>query len=107
MLFVTPSQLSPSREGFANYYLQNGAGAGAGGDSYQPIGAFDGVRLETGNSVSQWKYNTPNEPMMGPEFKPVPIPSSSSRITSANLSAAVVPSVATVDASARHLSSAH
>jgi len=31
MLFVTPSQLSPSREGFANYYLQNGAGAGAGG----------------------------------------------------------------------------
>ena len=45
MLFVTPSQLSPSREGFANYYLQNGAGAGTKGDSYQPIGAFDGVRL--------------------------------------------------------------
>jgi len=72
MLFVTPSQLSPSREGFANYYLQNGAGAGGGRDSYQPIGAFDGVRLETGNNVSQWKYNTPNEPLNGPEFEPGP-----------------------------------
>jgi hypothetical protein len=72
MLFVTPSQLSPSREGFADYYLQNGAGAGAGRDSYQPIGAFDGVRLETGNNVSQWKYNTPNEPLNGPEFEPGP-----------------------------------
>jgi hypothetical protein len=73
MLFVTPSQLSPSREGFANYYLQNGAGAASTGrDTYQPIGAFDNVRLETGNNVSQWKYNTPNEPLMGPEFEPGP-----------------------------------
>ena len=72
MLFIAPSQLSPSREGFANFYLQNGGGAGGGKDAYQPIGAFDGVRLETGNAVSQWKYNTPNEPLNGPEFKPGP-----------------------------------
>ena len=51
---------------------ENGGGAGAGSDAYQPIGAFDGVRLETGNTVSQWKYNTPNEPLNGPEFKPGP-----------------------------------
>ena len=72
MLFLSPSQLSPSSEGFANFYLQNAGGSGSGGDAYQPIGAFDNVRLETGNNVSQWKANTPNEPLMGPEFEPGP-----------------------------------
>jgi hypothetical protein len=71
MLFVTPGQLSPSKEGFSNYYLANAGGAAPKGqDAYQAIGAFDGVRLDTGNNVSSWRYTKPNEPLMGPEFEP-------------------------------------
>lgn len=42
-------------------------------DAYQPIGAFDGVRLQTGNS-SSWRYTKPNEPLNGyfPKFTPGP-----------------------------------
>ena len=53
-------------EGFSTYTLANGGGAG---DSYQAMGAFDGIRLKTGNS-SNWRYTSPNEPLNGPEFKP-------------------------------------
>jgi hypothetical protein len=70
MLFVSPSQLSPRREGFSNYYLANAGGAGSGKTAYQPIGAFDSVKLDTGNKVSSWRYTAPNEPLMGPEFQP-------------------------------------
>jgi hypothetical protein len=31
----------------------------------KPIGPFDGVKLETGNSVSSWRYNRPDEPLEG------------------------------------------
>lgn len=50
------------KEGFSNY---SGVPAGAKG-AYQPIGQFDGVKLETGNSVSDWRYTSPNEPLNGP-----------------------------------------
>lgn len=53
-------------EGFANYFLSEAGGTGSG---YQAIGSFDGVRLNPGNGVSQWRYNSPNEPLLGPEFK--------------------------------------
>lgn len=54
------------REGFANVAsVSNGAR-----DAYQPIGAFDGVALPTGNKVSAWRYTAPNEPLMGAEFTP-------------------------------------
>ena len=53
-------------EGFSTYTLANGGGVG---DSYQAMGAFDGIRLKTGNS-SSWRYTSPNEPLNGPEFKP-------------------------------------
>ena len=54
------------KEGFSTYTLANGGGAG---DSYQVMGAFDGIRLKTGNS-SSWRSTSPNEPLTGPEFKP-------------------------------------
>lgn len=56
-----------SAQGFADY-----TPAGAK-DSYQPIGAFDGVRLETGNANS-WRYTKPDEPLNGyfPKFTPGP-----------------------------------
>jgi hypothetical protein len=55
-----------SREGFTSYFLENAAGT----DS-KPMGPFDGVKLETGNGVSSWRYNHPNEPLEGnyPPFK--------------------------------------
>lgn len=61
--------MGPSKtvSGFADY-----APAGAK-DAYQPIGSFDGVRLQTGNS-SSWRYTKPNEPLNGyfPKFTPGP-----------------------------------
>jgi hypothetical protein len=56
-------------EGFATYSLATGGGTG---DNYQPMGAFDNIRLSTGNDVSKWRYTAPNEPLNGPEFKPGP-----------------------------------
>ena len=55
-----------TREGFTSYFLEN-----AGLTDGKPMGPFDGVRLETGNGVSSWRYNHPNEPMAGnyPPFK--------------------------------------
>jgi len=55
------------KEGFDSYYLENAGGAK---EVYHPIGAFDGVKLSTGNSVSGWRYTAPNEKLMGPEFSP-------------------------------------
>jgi len=54
-----------AKEGFRNY------APGGAKDQYQPIGAFDGVRLQTGNSVSDWRYTSPNEPLEGnyPKFQ--------------------------------------
>ena len=59
----------PATEGFASYFLEN---AGGSKDTYQAIGAYDGVKLSTGNSVSGWRYTAPNEPLMGAEFTPGP-----------------------------------
>lgn len=58
-----------TKDGFRNY---SGAPAGAK-DSYEPMGSFDNVRLETGNS-SDWRYTKPNEPLNGnfPKFQPGP-----------------------------------
>ena len=54
-------------EGFNSFYLENAGGAK---ENYSPVGAFDGVKLSTGNSVSGWRYTAPNEPLMGAEFQP-------------------------------------
>lgn len=64
-----PMPEAPARmtEGFNSYYLENAGGAK---ETYSPVGAFDGVKLSTGNSVSGWRYTAPNEPLMGAEFKP-------------------------------------
>ena len=55
-------------ESFANY---SGSPGGAR-DTYQPMGAFDGVKLQTGNNISSWRYTAPNEPLQGnfPKFEP-------------------------------------
>jgi len=54
-------------EGFSSFYLENAGGAK---ETYSPVGAFDGVKLSTGNSVSGWRYTAPNEPLNGAEFEP-------------------------------------
>ncbi len=57
-----------TREGFTSSFLDN---AGGYGKNYKPIGPFDEVQLSTGNDVSSWRYNRPNEPLSGnyPPFK--------------------------------------
>jgi hypothetical protein len=55
-------------EGFQSFFLENAGGAK---ERYQPMGAYDGVKLPTGNP-SQWRYTAPNEPLMGAEFQPGP-----------------------------------
>ena len=52
-----------NKAGFMNY---SGSPSGAKA-AYQPIGAFDGIKLETGNTVSEWRYTAPNEPLKGPQ----------------------------------------
>jgi len=54
------------REGFSSYYLANAGGAGT---AYNSMGAYDGVKLSTGNE-SAWRYTKPNEPLNGPAFVP-------------------------------------
>ena len=54
------------REAFASYHLENAAGSG---EKYGAMGAYDGVKLKTGND-SAWRYTSPNEPLNGPEFVP-------------------------------------
>jgi hypothetical protein len=65
--FADSGKMQKVKEKFSNY-----APAGAK-DTYQPIGAFDGVKLQTGNS-SSWRYTKPNEPLNGyfPKFTPGP-----------------------------------
>jgi hypothetical protein len=67
MLYFKPGSLGPRSEGFTSYFLSEAGGAKGG---YQPIGAFDNVKLNPGNNVSAWRYTAPNEPLMGPEFTP-------------------------------------
>lgn len=66
---TTTFPAAPVTEAFTSYFLENGAGAKS---SYEPIGAYDGVQLPTGNSVSQWRYTAPNEKLNGAEFQPGP-----------------------------------
>lgn len=60
---------SGNAEGFAGYFLEN---AGGSGKNYESIGAFDNVQLKPDNGISSWRYTAPNEPLLGPEFKPGP-----------------------------------
>jgi hypothetical protein len=62
-----PDTAVSGAEGFSSFYLENAGGAK---ESYSPVGAFDGVKLSTGNSVSGWRYTAPNEPLNGAEFEP-------------------------------------
>ena len=58
-----------SAEGFTTYFLENAASTGK---AYNPIGAFDDIRLTPDNGISSWRYTAPNEPMLGPQFEPGP-----------------------------------
>ena len=54
------------KEGFRTNYSDIAGGAR---DSYEPIGAFDGVTLPTGNNVSSWRYTAPDEALIGAPFE--------------------------------------
>jgi len=54
------------REGFRGNYAEVSNGVNAG---FNPMGAYDGVTLPTGNKVSSWRHTAPDEPLMGAPFK--------------------------------------
>jgi hypothetical protein len=54
------------KEGFLSYESIDQAGGAK--DKYEPMGAFDGVTLPTGNNVSTWRYTAPNEELLGAPF---------------------------------------
>jgi hypothetical protein len=72
LLVVAALMLSNSRlvrgithEGFVSHYLKNASNT-ANSDK---MGPFDGVKLTCPDGVSNWKCNTPNEPLTGPAFE--------------------------------------
>jgi len=52
-------------EGYKNY----SGSPSLAKDKYEPIGSFDGIKLQTGNTLSDWRYTAPNEPLNGPEVE--------------------------------------
>jgi hypothetical protein len=60
--FVNHMAKAKAKEGFMSF---NPAGAKG---TYEPMGAFDNIKLETGND-SEWRYTKPNEPLNGPEVE--------------------------------------
>ena len=59
-----------TKEGFRTQYNEAIGKAAGAKDSYEPIGAYDDVTLSTGNSVSKWRFTSPDEPLIGAEFEP-------------------------------------
>lgn len=72
MVYSSPFGMSGSDEGFTNYFLQNAANSGHGKHTYEPIGAFDDVRVVPENGVSSWRGTEPNVSLTGPAFEPGP-----------------------------------
>lgn len=58
-----------SQEGFTNYFLERAANSGKGSNKYEPIGAFDDVRVVPENGQSSWRGIEPNVPLAGPAFE--------------------------------------
>ena len=71
-LMMVYSQHRGSSEGFMSYFLENAGASGIGASKFEPIGAFDDVRLTPANGVSSWRGTAPNVPLLGPEFQPGP-----------------------------------
>jgi len=60
--FITYMQGVKKTENFANY----GASAAGAKNAYAPMGEFDGLKLTTGNDISQWRVTSPNESLTAP-----------------------------------------
>ena len=58
-----------SQEGFSNYFLERAAQSGKGSNKYEPIGAFDDVRVVPDHGQSVWRGPEPNVPLTGPAFE--------------------------------------
>lgn len=75
MSYASPA-FKATGEGFVTYMAKQGEkkekeafknfSPAAAKGAYQPIGAFDGIKLQTGNS-SDWRYTAPNEALKGPQ----------------------------------------
>lgn len=72
IIMVYSHRSGASHDGFMNYFLENAGSSGMGKYKFEPIGAFDGVRLTPSTGGSQWRATAPNEALLGPEFQPGP-----------------------------------
>jgi hypothetical protein len=63
--FVNYATHVPSREAFANW-AANAAGTGEG---YEAIGIYDNLKKMPKGGMSEWREKSPNEALLGPEFK--------------------------------------
>ena len=63
----TESNVQEEEAAVEGFQLSSAAGARK---AYQPMGQYDGVKLSTGNTISDWRYTAPNEPLTGPAFEP-------------------------------------
>ena len=61
------AQKKGKSEGFANYYLENAESV-----KNKAIGPYDNLMITPSNKISSWRDTLPNEPLMGPVFKPGP-----------------------------------
>ena len=66
------SRESNSSEGFMSYFLENAGASGLGKYKFEPIGAFDEVRVTPSSGGSSWRGTAPKEPLLGPAFQPGP-----------------------------------
>ena len=71
-LLMVYSRESNSSEGFMSYFLENAGASGLGKYKFEPIGAFDEVRVTPSSGGSSWRGTAPNEPLLGPAFQPGP-----------------------------------
>jgi len=71
-LMMVYSHQRSSSEGFSSYFLENAGPSGLGKSKDEPIGPFDDVRVVPSNGISSWRDTDPDEPLLGPRFKPGP-----------------------------------
>ena len=75
MIAIDSPAFKPTAEGFVQYmngkttletFTNYGANAAGAKDAYAAMGQFDGLKLSTGNSVSEWRHTSPNETLTAP-----------------------------------------
>ncbi len=71
MVYSSPFGL-PAQEGFTQQFLERAANSGMSGNAYEPIGAFDDIRVTPDHGRSSWRGPEPDVPLAGAAVQPGP-----------------------------------